>query len=108
MLDKFIRMFRGVSSGHGDSDDQFSEATFLLCLGKLPMRALEGTLVGGRCGSGNNSNCKIVLYRWCHLQMRTRYTVQASCGCSSRIEFQASRDQKSSGQSETKIWTAPT
>ncbi len=40
MFDKFMRMFRGVSSGHGVSDDRSADAMFSLCMGELPMLIL--------------------------------------------------------------------
>ncbi len=41
MLNKFMRMFRGISSGHGESDDRSSAAMFLMCFGELPMLILS-------------------------------------------------------------------
>lgn len=40
MFDKFMRVFRGVSSGHSVSDDRSTDAMFLLCMGELPMLVL--------------------------------------------------------------------
>ncbi|WDQ16792.1 hypothetical protein [Rhodopirellula sp. P2] len=41
-----MRMFRGVSSGHGVSDDRSADAVFLLCMGELPMLILSRDATG--------------------------------------------------------------